>query len=120
MLELSKVVPFGTFMLLDEHLQGGVLRKLQLQFHETFCALGQLTCLHLRNFDIMAGMDILVAEDIGSLTNLRCDSHVFPPKEQGCLRPLLMLMQIQLFDHDANSELQALASLALVAISGSF
>jgi hypothetical protein len=89
MLELSTVI-FGSFMSPEEDPKEGVIRKLQLQFHETFCALDQLTCLHLRNVGLMAGMDILVAEDIGSLTNLRCNSHVFFPKEQSCLRSLLM------------------------------
>jgi hypothetical protein len=46
-------------------------KEARLQFHDTFCALGRLTSLHLSNVDHMVHMDVLPGEDYGSLTNLR-------------------------------------------------
>jgi len=68
-LELSQVRP-GNGKVEDE-----VWEASSLQFQDTFRALGQLTRLHLSNVASILVMDVLPAEDVGSLTNLRYISH---------------------------------------------
>jgi hypothetical protein len=73
MLELSLIQPEPRT---SETLGVDVAEEACLQFQETLRALGQLTSLHLSNVDYMLSLNVLPADNIGSLKYLRCMSHL--------------------------------------------